>query len=109
MERKISPRKSLLQLSVIVFSLLSTLIGCPLMAQGTEGSVAEIRSLIDRGNYLLSKRQFQQAIDTYQKVLDLEPNNPYAKINILLTHNDWGIFYFQNGNYESAKSEWDKA
>jgi tetratricopeptide (TPR) repeat protein len=109
MERNISNSKILLQLAVIVFGLLSSMTTCPLMAQGTGGSVDEIRGLINKGNYLLSKRQFQQAIDAYQRVLDLEPNNPYAKTNILLAHNDWGIFYFQNGNYESAKSEWDKA
>jgi len=80
-----------------------------LPAQANEGGVEKIRALIERGNALMNRQQFQPAIDEYQQVLDLEPNNPYAKANLILAHNNWGIFYFHKGELELAKAEWDKA
>jgi Tetratricopeptide repeat len=80
-----------------------------LPAQAVEAGVEKIRALIERGNYLMNRGQFQPAIDVYQQVLDLEPNNPYARANIVLAHNNWGIFYFHKGDLDLAKAEWDKA
>jgi hypothetical protein len=74
-----------------------------------QGAVEKVRALIDRGNYLMSRQQFQQAIDDYQEVLELEPNNLYAHTNIVLAHNNWGIYHFHRGEFEQAKAEWDKA
>jgi tetratricopeptide (TPR) repeat protein len=75
----------------------------------SQGTTDKVRALIDRGNYLMSRQQFQQAIDDYQEVLGMEPNNPYAHANIVLAHNNWGIYYFHKSEFEKAKAEWDKA
>jgi tetratricopeptide (TPR) repeat protein len=74
-----------------------------------ESIVETIRALIEKGNALLSHGSYEQAIEEYEKVLDKEPNNPYARSNIVLAHNNWGITYFHQGKYEQAKKEWDIA
>jgi tetratricopeptide (TPR) repeat protein len=79
------------------------------LAGPEEARASQIRSLINKGNLLNSRKQFQQAIDTYRAVLELEPNNPYALANINLAHNNWGIYYFTKGEYDKAKAEWDNA
>jgi tetratricopeptide (TPR) repeat protein len=78
-------------------------------AQADEASYAEVRNDINRGNMYLSRNLFQQAIEEYQKSLDLDPGNSYARSNIVLAHNNWGIFYYQQGKYELAKEQWETA
>jgi hypothetical protein len=77
-------------------------------AQGGPSIVETIRALLDKGNFYLSKQQFPQAIECYQEVLDQEPNNPYAKSNMVLAHNNWGIFWFHKNKFEEAKAEWEE-
>jgi len=74
-----------------------------------ESIVETIRALIEKGNSLLSHGSYEAAIAEYEKVLEKEPNNPYAKSNIVLAHNNWGITYFKQGKLEQAKKEWDTA
>jgi len=102
--------KTFLQHAIICSTCLVASIVWPAKpAYAVEAGVEKIRALIERGNFLMSRQQFQAAIDEYQQVLDLEPNNPYAKTNLVLAHNNWGILYFHKGELEQAKAEWDKA
>ncbi|PWT97215.1 MAG: hypothetical protein C5B53_08365 [Candidatus Melainabacteria bacterium] len=78
-------------------------------AQADEASYAEVRNDINRGNTYLSRNLFKQAIDEYEKCLELDPDNSYAKSNIVLAHNNWGIFYYQQGKYDLAKEQWETA
>lgn len=70
---------------------------------------AEIRSHINRGNALLGRRQFQEAISEYEAVLKIQPNYPVAKSNIALTHNNWGIYLYGLRRYAEAKEHWETA
>lgn len=70
---------------------------------------AEIRSHINRGNALLGRRQFQEAINEYEAVLKIQPNYPVAKSNIALTHNNWGIYLYGLRRYAEAKEHWETA
>jgi tetratricopeptide (TPR) repeat protein len=69
----------------------------------------EVRNSINQGNNYLNHNCFKQAIDEYEKCLDIDPDNGYAKSNIVLAHNNWGIFYFRQGKYELAKEQWQIA
>lgn len=64
------------------------------------------RDWLSTGNYLLSQNRFKQALEAYEQCLILDPGNAYAKSNIVLVHNNWGIFYFRKAQYELAKQEW---
>jgi Tfp pilus assembly protein PilF len=70
---------------------------------------AEIRDRINRGNALLARRQFQEAIAEYEAVLDIQPGYSIAKSNIALTHNNWGIFLYSQRKYAEAKEHWETA
>jgi hypothetical protein len=107
MQKKKFCHRVLIYSTCLVASFLWHPIDLP--AQAVEAGVEKIRALIERGNYLMNRQQFQPAIDVYQQVLDLEPNNPYARANIVLAHNNWGISYFHKGDLDLAKAEWDKA
>jgi hypothetical protein len=68
---------------------------------------SEIRDRINRGNVLLSRRQFQEAIKEYEAVLQIQPNYAIAKSNIALTHNNWGIYLYSQRKYAEAKEHWE--
>lgn len=70
-------------------------------------NASEIRDHINRGNMLLSRRLFQEAITEYEEVLKIEPDNQIAKNNIALTHNNWGIYFYGAGKLTEAKQHWD--
>ncbi len=65
------------------------------------------REHIVRGNQFLSRRAFQQALDEYQEALKLEPNNATAKGNILVAHNNWGMYYALKKDWQHANQEFE--
>ncbi len=75
----------------------------------TPEQLAEIRNHINRGNMLLGRRLFQDAIGEYENVLRIDPVNQIAKDNIALTHNNWGIYFFSARKYPEAKQQWEQA
>ncbi|MBX3153827.1 tetratricopeptide repeat protein [Candidatus Obscuribacterales bacterium] len=70
---------------------------------------AAIRDHINRGNALLARKQFQEAISEYEAVLQIQPDYPIAKSNIALTHNNWGILLYSQHKYAEAKEQWETA
>ena len=64
---------------------------------------------MERGNSLMAKQLFQAALSEYQKCLVIDPGNATAKSNIVLLHNNWGIYYFRHNQYPDAQSEWQTA
>jgi tetratricopeptide (TPR) repeat protein len=79
----------------------------PALAQNQ--NLETIREGVNRGNYYMAHNLFKRAIDEYEKCLDLDPDNSYAKGNIILAHNNWGIYHFHQGEYDLAKKEWEMA
>ena len=65
------------------------------------------REHILRGNQFLNRRAFQQAIDEYQEALKLDPNNATAKGNILVSHNNWGMYYALKKDWAHANQEFE--
>lgn len=79
----------------------------PVSAESLEAMKA--REFLHKGNVHLTRLEFQQALDAYTECLLLEPNNRTAKENIVLTHNNWGIYWFQKRKYKEAREEWEQA
>ena len=75
----------------------------------TPDQLMEVREHINKGNLLLGRRQFQQALDEYEKCLMIDPGNQPAKDNIVLAHNNWAIMFFSQRRYDQAKGEWEEA
>ncbi len=69
----------------------------------------QMRVFINKGNQLLSRRLYDQAIEEYEKALALDPGNRIALDNIALVHNNRGNEYFSRRNFAEAKKEWEKA
>lgn len=67
------------------------------------------REYLQKGNVHLTRLEFQQALDAYTECLLCDPNNRTAKENIVLTHNNWGIWWFQKRKYKEARGEWEQA
>lgn len=67
------------------------------------------REFLQKGNVHLTRLEFQQALDAYTECLLCDPNNRTAKDNIVLTHNNWGIWWFQKRKYKEAREEWEQA
>lgn len=67
------------------------------------------REYLQKGNVHLTRYEFQQALDAYTECLLCDPNNRTAKDNIVLTHNNWGIWWFQKRKYKEARDEWEQA
>jgi tetratricopeptide (TPR) repeat protein len=80
----------------------------PLLAGGSKQveisaeSRAEIDQLTKRADSLMLRKQYEDAILTYQKVLVLDPRDPVA-------HNKMGIAYHQLMNLQMAKVEYEQA
>jgi len=62
-----------------------------------------------KGNYYLGRNMFEEAIQEYEKALDLDPGNTVARDNIVLTHNNKGALFFRQKKYDEAMGEWQKA
>lgn len=67
------------------------------------------REFLQKGNNHLTRFEFQQALDAYTECLLCDPTNRTAKDNIVLTHNNWGIWWFQKRKYKEAREEWEQA
>ncbi len=81
-----------------------------LLPAGAESLEAmKAREFLQKGNIHLTRLEFQAALDAYTECLLLEPNNRTAKENIVLTHNNWGIYWFQKRKYKEAREEWEQA
>jgi|AGTN01.2.fsa_nt_gi FOG: TPR repeat len=96
-----------------VFSLLfltSILSAYTLPALGlTAEDQAEIRDLVNRGNGLMNAGRYKEALDEYDAVLRIDPENYYGKANRVLTHNKWALSLFRVNKYKEAKQHWDIA
>ena len=71
-----------------------------------EGALEAAIRDVERATWLTENAA---AIDEYNAALDIDPGSQTAKENIVLAHNNWGIFLFHHNKYDEAKAEWDKA
>lgn len=67
------------------------------------------REFLQKGNAHLNRLEFQKALEAYTESLLCDPDNRVVKDNVVLTHNNWGIWYFQKKKYKEAREEWDQA
>ncbi len=72
-------------------------------------TATDIRDHNNRGNMLLARRLFQDAITEYETVLQIDPSHAIAKGNLALAHNEWGIWFYRARKYKEAKDQWDIA
>jgi hypothetical protein len=93
--------------AIVTATLLTTIYISPPSAFADEAS--EIREHNNRGNLLLSRRLFQDAISEYETVLQINPAHAVAKYNLALAHNQWGLFLYSNRKYKEAKEQLDIA
>ncbi len=104
-------RFNLKQCSPIAVSLLlflSTADAGTAPALGQEPPyMTQVREHINKGNGLLGRRLFAEAIGEYQKALDLDASNVAARHNIAETHNNWGIYWYGMRKYNDAMREWE--
>jgi hypothetical protein len=94
-------------LGALIFCALLTC-GAPANAVSKADEMAA-RDHINKGNFYLGRRQFQEAIGEYEEALRIDSSSTVAKDNIVLSHNNWGIHFFQQRKYEEAEKEWRKA
>ncbi|MFN8550237.1 MAG: tetratricopeptide repeat protein [Candidatus Obscuribacterales bacterium] len=101
------PRFNLTNLS-LALSLMLINSGSSL-AQVSASDAAIVREHVNKGNVHMARGQWEQAIDEYEQALDADPGSMVAKENLVLVHNNWGIFLFQRHKYEEAKAQWEEA
>lgn len=70
---------------------------------------AEYREHVNRGNMLLGRRLFDQAIAEYEAAEQIDPSSNVAQQNMTLAHNNWGIYLYSQRKYPEAKTHWDEA
>lgn len=102
------------RLRLFIANLMATVLVTAVTQSACHGQsvtqlTAELNGHVNKGNYLMARGSFQQAIEEYEAALQLDPNNRIVKENIVLAHNNWGIANFRQKKYEEAKTEWDKA
>lgn len=101
------PRRAILCITLCLSSLLDPLLAQPAFADPLDAMKA--REYLNKGNNHLTRLEFQLALDAYTECLLYDPNNRIAKDNIVLTHNNWGIYWFQKNKFKEARSEWEQA
>jgi hypothetical protein len=103
--------KRVRQLCIVALctSLLGFFPPLNVIAQAPRGDAMALREHIGKGNLCLGRQQFQQAIAEYESALAIDSSSTIAKENIVLTHNNWGIYYFRQKKFDEARSEWDQA
>ncbi|MBC7997963.1 MAG: tetratricopeptide repeat protein [Leptolyngbya sp.] len=79
------------------------------MAEVSKLDAMKSREFLQKGNGHLNRLEFQKALEAYTESLLCDPDNRVVKDNIVLTHNNWGIWYFQKQKYKEAREEWDQA
>lgn len=82
---------------------------CAVGDANCQDNTAKVRELVNKGNYFLGRKAFQDALNLYKQALELDPKNSVASNNIVETHNTWGIFYYQHKKYPEAMKEWQEA
>src|SRR5262249_34729852 len=92
-----------------LFLILSalTLFGSQALGQTSKLNQMQSRDFVNKGNAFMARRQFQDALDEYQKAIDLDPSNAAARNNILLTHLNWGAVHFAQNKFDDAMQEWE--
>jgi len=81
----------------------------PTSAQMSREDQIQLRDHINKGNTLLNRRQFAEAIAEYEAALQLDPGSSAAKENIILSHNNWGILLYSQRKFDDAEAEWELA
>ncbi len=74
-----------------------------------QGNLPQVRGHVNKGNYLLGRGQFQEAIAEYEEALKLDPANVVARNNIVEVHNNWAISCYARKKYGDALEQWQKA
>lgn len=114
------PQRAILCITLCMSSTASSLTGPSVVAFGfffcmqmparaDALNAMKAREYLQKGNVHLTRLEFQQALDAYTECLLCDPNNRTAKENIVLTHNNWGIWWFQKRKYKEARGEWEQA
>lgn len=103
-------QKNQQRLIYLICSLLPAWqLALPATAQITREQRMQLSDIVNKGNYLMSKGQYQAAIDEYSQCFMIDPGNQVAKDNTVLCHNNWGISLFRQHKYDEAQSQWDEA
>jgi len=97
---------SLLVLLVVGLHLIAP---APALGQLDRQKQLMIKGIIGRGNVLMAKQLFKEALGEYEKCLDVDPGNVTARSNIVLLHDNWGVYYFRHNQYQDAQVEWETA
>lgn len=92
-------------LFTFAFALISVGVHLPAAAQEEDGS---LREHVNRGNQLMSRRQFAAAQAEYEAAKKLEPGNQIVKHNLAELFNNWGVTYFRQKSYAEAISQFQK-
>ncbi len=94
---------------IIMAISLSLISGGSAVAQVSASDAAIVREHVNKGNLFMGRAQFEQAIEEYEQALDADAGSMVAKENLVLVHNNWGIYLFQRHKYEEAKAQWEEA
>ncbi len=81
----------------------------PVFGQADRQKQLAIKAIIERGNVCMARQLFKEALGEYEKCLDVDPGNITAKSNIVLLHDNWGVYYFKHNQYQDAQMEWETA
>lgn len=101
------PRFNLTHLVVLLGT--AGVFAIPALGQVTATETAAVREHVNKGNYHMARRQFDQAIEEYEAALDVDPGSMVAKENLVLVHNNWGIALFGQRKWDEARAQWEKA
>ncbi len=94
---------------VLLFLLVYLSVCLPVLSQSDQQKLILLKQIIERGNTLMARQLFKEALAQYEKCLSIDPGNATAKGNIVLLHNNWGIYYFRHNQYQDAQAEWQTA
>lgn len=78
----------------------------PIGAQQADDS--NLRDHVNRGNQLMSRRQWAAAQAEYEAARKLEPSNQIVKHNLAELFNNWGVSYFRQKSYAEAIAQFQK-
>lgn len=99
----------LLPILLGVFLCLLAINPVLVLAQSDRQTQLVIKQTIEQGNILMSKQLFKEALSEYERCLRTDPNNATARANIVLLHDNWGVYYFRHNQYQDAQIEWETA
>ncbi|NQU45311.1 tetratricopeptide repeat protein [bacterium] len=74
-----------------------------------EVEAAYIRVLMKRSFKKVGKRLWAEAMEDWQKILEINPTHQRAKSNVLYSYLTLGYSYAEHGLYEEAIELWEKA